>query len=124
MKRRWALALPATRAPKSDSERERVTAGDFCQQFSSHLGGTSCQKPTGRLLAKALADGALVLKVDVPALSLTSGVLEVEGKDGVALLDSVLAVGLAGVEGVVDGVESRRRGELVWYGISSVFLVT
>ena len=70
-------------------------------------------KRTGRLLAHALANGALVLEVDVPALGLAGGVLEGEGKDGVALLHGILAVGLAGVEGVVDLVKCRRGGELV-----------
>jgi hypothetical protein len=69
---------------------------------------------TSRLLAQALADGALVLQVDVPALGLAGGVLEGEGKDGVALLHGILAVGLAGIKGLVDLVEGGGGGELVW----------
>lgn len=65
-------------------------------------------------LPGALADSALLLQVDVPALGLAGLVLEGEGKDGAALLDGVLAVGLAGGEGRVDLVEGSRRGELVY----------
>lgn len=68
---------------------------------------------TVRLLAQALADLALVLEVDVPALGLARGVLEGEGKDGVALLHGILAVGLAGREHLVDFVKRRGGGELV-----------
>jgi hypothetical protein len=50
----------------------------------------------------------------VPALGLAGGVFEGKGKDGVALLDGVLAVGLAGVERVVDLVKCRRGRELVY----------
>lgn len=67
---------------------------------------------TSRLLSESLANGALVLEVDVPALNLAGGVLEVEGEDGVALLDGVLLVGLAGESGG-DGVKRRGGGELV-----------
>ncbi len=74
---------------------------------------------TGGLLAEALADLALILEVNVPALGLASGVLEVEGEDGVALLDGVLLVcGVA--EGVVDGVKGGRGGELVCCSIRSL----
>jgi hypothetical protein len=69
---------------------------------------------TGRLLAEALANRPLVLEIDVPALGLAGSVLQCEGKDGVSLLDGVLAVGLAAGQGVVDGIKSGRRGELVW----------
>jgi hypothetical protein len=51
----------------------------------------------------------------VPAVDLAGGVLEVESEDSVALLQRILAVGLAGVEGLVDLVESRGGGELVWF---------
>ena len=70
-------------------------------------------QPTRRLLCQALGNSARALEVDGPALGLAGGVLEGEGEDGVALLQGILAVGLAGVEGGVDGVEGRRRGELV-----------
>jgi hypothetical protein len=50
----------------------------------------------------------------VPALGLASSVLQREGEDGVSLLDSVLLVGLASRESLVDGVESGRGGVLVW----------
>ena len=71
------------------------------------------EQPTSRLLAQALGNGARVLEIDVPAVGLAGGVLEGEGKDGVALLQGVLAVGLAGVEGGVDRLEGRGGGELV-----------
>jgi hypothetical protein len=70
---------------------------------------------TGRLLGETLGDLALVLEVNVPALDLAGGVLNVEGEDGVALLDGVLLVGGIG-EGGLDGVEGGRGGELVWTG--------
>lgn len=49
----------------------------------------------------------------MPALRLSSLVLQREGKDSIALLERVLPVGLVGLQGRVDGVESRRRRELV-----------
>lgn len=49
----------------------------------------------------------------MPLLGLASGVLEDESKDGVALLDGVLAVGVAAGKSAVDGVESGGGGELV-----------
>jgi hypothetical protein len=51
----------------------------------------------------------------VPAVDLAGSVLEVESENGVALLQRILAVGLAGVKCVVDLVESRGGGELVWF---------
>lgn len=76
-------------------------------------------KHTGGLVAKTLGDLALLLEVDVPAVGLTGSVLQIEGKDGIALLDGVLAVGLAGFQSIVDGVESGRGGELVWGTLQS-----
>lgn len=79
------------------------------------------------LLASALADGTLLLQVDVPALGLTSLVLEGEGKDGAALLDGVLAVGLASREGRADLVEGSGGGELVYFkglDFHVLFLIT
>lgn len=55
----------------------------------------------------------------MPALSLARSVLEGKGKNGVALLHRILAVGLARVQGVVDLVKSRRGGELVFFDVSS-----
>ena len=69
-------------------------------------------EPTGGLLAEALANLALVLEVNVPALGLPSGVLKGEGKDSVALLDRILLVGGI-LERLVDGLEGGRGGELV-----------
>jgi hypothetical protein len=81
------------------------------------IGETAAER-TSRLLADTLADSAFVLQVDVPALGLAGGVLEGEGEDGVALLHGILAVGLAGVQGLVDLVEGRGGGELVCLGVS------
>ena len=75
-------------------------------------------QPTSRLLAQALGNGARVLEVDVPAVGLAGGVLEGEGEDGVALLQGVLAVGLAGVESGVDRLEGLGGGELVCFAVS------
>lgn len=66
----------------------------------------------GGLLAETLGDLAGVLEVEVPGSGLASLVLEGEGEDGVGLLDGVLAVGLAGGQGSVDGVESSGAGEV------------
>lgn len=98
MNNRWALALPATREPKSASERERVTnIGTACQQMSvCSIRRGFPRLLTSRLVSESLANSALVLEVDVPAFGLASAVLEVEGEDGVALLDGVLLVGVAG----------------------------
>lgn len=49
----------------------------------------------------------------MPALGLAFLVLQGEGKDAIALLDSRLAVLLAGLERLIDDVEGGRRGELV-----------
>lgn len=69
---------------------------------------------TGGLLANALADLTLLLKVNVPAVGLTGRVLEGEGKDGLALADGLLAIGLARVQSIVDGVERGGGWEFVW----------
>ncbi len=61
---------------------------------------------TSWLLAESLNNLTLVLEVDVPALSLTSLVLQGESEDGVAGLDGVLASGIIGLEGLVDDIES------------------
>lgn len=64
---------------------------------------------TGR--GSTLAHLALVLQVEVPALLLTLGVLQVEGDDGLGGVDGVLALALVGLEGLVDGVERGGGGE-------------
>lgn len=65
------------------------------------------------LLAEALGNLALALQVDVPALGLSGGVLEGKGVDTVSLLDGVFLVGFAGIQGLVDGLEGSRGGELL-----------
>jgi hypothetical protein len=64
---------------------------------------------TGR--SGTAADLALVLEIDVPALLLALGVLEVERENGTTLLDGVFAPGLVGLERLVNGVESSGGGE-------------
>ncbi len=64
--------------------------------------------------AKTLGDLASLLEVDVPALGLTSSVLQGEGEDGVTLLDGILAVGIGGVQGLVDGIKGSGGRELVY----------
>jgi hypothetical protein len=49
----------------------------------------------------------------VPAGLIAARVLESEGVDAIALLDGVLAIGIAGVDGRLDGVEGGRGGKLV-----------
>ena len=68
---------------------------------------------TCRLVSKSLADLALVLEVDVPAVGLAGLVLEVEGEDGLSLLDGIRPVGIAGVQGLVDEIEGSRGRESV-----------
>lgn len=70
-------------------------------------------KRTGRLGAGAGGDLARLLEVDVPALGLAGLVLEGEGEDGAALLDGVLALGVARGKSGVDGVEGGGGGEVV-----------
>lgn len=60
---------------------------------------------TIRLCAGASSDLAGFLEVDVPAGLITARVLECEGVDAVALLDGILAIGIAGVDSRLDGVE-------------------
>jgi len=57
------------------------------------------------VLAEAGANGALLLKVDVPVGSLARLVLEGECKDSLAALDGILAAGIVAAESGVDGLE-------------------
>jgi hypothetical protein len=61
----------------------------------------------------ALAYGAGVFEVNVPCLFCAGCVLELEGEDAVALFDGVFAVGVAGGEGLRDGIEGGGGGEVV-----------
>jgi hypothetical protein len=63
----------------------------------------------------AVANLALVLQVEVPALFLAVLVLDVEGDDGLGSVDGLLATSLIGLEGLVDGVE-RGGGGVRIYG--------
>lgn len=58
-----------------------------------------------------LAHLTLVLQVEVPALLLALGVLQVEGDNGLGRVDGILTLGLVGLEGLVDGVERGGGGE-------------
>ena len=120
MKSRWALPLPETRLPKSSSERERVTALVLAGHSCARNAPSPIRAPglvsawlTCRLVSKSLADLALVLEVDVPAVGLAGLVLEVEGEDGLSLLDGIRPVGVAGVQGLVDEIEGSRGRESV-----------
>jgi len=63
--------------------------------------------PTCRLFAKTFANFARVLQVNVPALSLAGRILQVESENGVALLDGIFPVRVAGVQSLVDDIEGR-----------------
>ena len=63
------------------------------------------------LLAESLADLALLLQVQVPALGLAA-VLDGEGVRGLGVVDGLLAGGLVVGENAVDGVESLGGWEL------------
>lgn len=73
---------------------------------------------TIRLGANSGTNGARLLEVDVPASLLAGRVLENEGVNTVALLDGVGAVGVAGIDGGVDGVKSGRGREVVCHRVS------
>lgn len=120
MNSRCAFALPLTREAKSASERERVTI------HSSHMVSLKPVQPTPLIFESegykrtislstggggTLADDALVLEIEVPALLLAGGVLEVERDDGLGVLDGVFALGFVGLEGGVDHVEGGGGGE-------------
>lgn len=82
-----------------------------CQrQFSSIWSAIlDCDIRTGGLgtcWGSTLANGSGLLQVDVPAV-LGAGALDVEGEDGTALLDGILALGLVN-ESRGDEVESGR----------------
>jgi hypothetical protein len=66
--------------------------------------------------SSTLADLAFLLEVEVPALFLAAGVLQVESNDSLGILDGVLALGFVALEGSVDRVESRGGVETVWEG--------
>ncbi len=75
----------------------------------------SCRVCTGDgtcwLLSETLSHLALVLEVDMPALRLSGFVLQRKCKHSVSLLDSVLAVCIGRLEGLVDSVEGLRGRE-------------
>lgn len=58
----------------------------------------------------AVANLALVLQVEVPALFLPILVLDVEGNDGFGSVNSLFATSLVALEGLVDGVERGGGG--------------
>lgn len=63
-----------------------------------------------------LSNLALVLEVEVPSSLLTTGVLQVEGEDGLSLGEGILAVGFVGLERLVDDVEGSGRGVGIYFG--------
>lgn len=58
---------------------------------------------------------ALVLKIEVPGSLLATGVLQVEGEDGLGLAEGILAVGFVGLERLVDDVEGSGRGVGIYF---------
>lgn len=67
----------------------------------------------------ALANLALLLQIEVPALLLALAVLQVEGDDGLGLLDGILALGGIGLERLVDRVKGGGGGEGIWQSVSA-----
>lgn len=65
--------------------------------------------------SRTLANRAVVLEVEVPALLLATGVLEVEGNNHLGLADGVLALSLVGLERVADHVERSRGREFICF---------
>ena len=83
-------------------------------KHSSHRCDALWSKLTIGLAASwgsSLANLALVLQVEVPGLLFTTLVLQVEGEDGLGLVDGILAIGITALEGLLDGVESGGGGE-------------
>lgn len=114
MKRRCALALPETREAKSASERLRVTAASLASAFDSKMMGRRLTISLAALRSSALADSAVLLQIQVPALLLAVGILDRERDNGLGLVDGLLARGLVALEGLVDHVERGGGGESVW----------
>ena len=54
---------------------------------------------------------SLLLQINIPALCSPFFVFQYEGKDRVALLDSVFPLGFIGLEGGINGIESGGGGE-------------
>lgn len=120
MNRRWALALPATRAAKSESESWRVTLHQsphisieililsFLYTRREHTISLTT------LRSSALADFTLVLQIQIPALLLAIVVLNSKGNNSLSLLNSILTLSSVSLEDAVDDVESGGGGESVW----------
>lgn len=53
---------------------------------------------------------ALVLQVEVPALFFAVGILQVEGDDGLGLVDGILALASISLERLLDDVERGGGG--------------
>lgn len=67
------------------------------------------------LRSRTLANLAVVLEVEVPALFLATGVLEIESNNSLGLADGVLALSLVGLESVVDHVERNGGREFICF---------
>lgn len=99
----------------------RERKGNYCRQMRTvSLFSTSIaqHRPVSTSLTRGLgsrprADGALLLKVDVPALGLPGLVLQGEGEYGIPLFNGVFTVGLAGLKHGVDGLKCFGGRKLV-----------
>ena len=85
----------------------------YCECDAPDQKSASVFQRTIGLCAGAGSNLSSLLEINVPAGLVSARVLEGEGIDAVALLDGVLAIGVAGVDSRLDGVESGRGGELV-----------
>lgn len=107
-----AFAFPLTSLPKFSSDTVRTTAcvSTPCTPTLSGMNLTIGLLP---LRCLALAYCTHLLQIDVPALLLSSCVLQLEAEYRLALFQGILFLGFADVEGVVDGVEGRRGRKVV-----------
>jgi hypothetical protein len=68
---------------------------------------------TIRIVSHAFTHSARLLEIDMPARGLSAGIGENKCVDTVALLDGILAIGLACVQRGIDGIKGNRRWEVV-----------
>ena len=64
---------------------------------------------TSRVVARTLPNFSCFFEIDVPTVGLAGSVGQHKGEDGVALLDGLIALHLAGTQRILDCVEGDRR---------------
>lgn len=74
----------------------------------------SSEQLTSWIISSTLGNLAPGLEVNMPALCLSSFVLQGESEDGIALLDRFFSFSIGGCEGTVDQIESLGRGKRIY----------